>query len=195
MKLNAAGQEQSERECSECRRTDNLRPNPKEADKGELCPLCAAIYGISQKLTEEDIFFAVSDSRADGALPLPGAWLSVVREKQLRELLAKGQIKRFYTKNKLLVGDLMAANLWMGDYRSEDNDFNELAKPAKGETGIERIIALRADVDNLGHAFVNGLKGKKGSKLNNPTPVRGRKLTLRHYDRESGEYLAQDMGF
>ena len=49
---------------------------------------------------------------------------------------------------------LLRQKLWVGDYKN-GNDFGELAK---GAQGIERLGVLRADIDNLGEAFVSGFK-------------------------------------
>ena len=60
---------------------------------------------------------------------------------------------RSYCKGKLNIGQDISSHLWVGDYHAKNNQTDELAKSS---TGISRIAVLRADVDNLGHAFVSG---------------------------------------
>lgn len=60
---------------------------------------------------------------------------------------------RCYCKGKMNIGQDVSTHLWVGDYHSKNNQTDELAKSS---TGISRIAVLRADVDNLGRAFVRG---------------------------------------
>jgi CRISPR-associated protein Csm1 len=56
----------------------------------------------------------------------------------------------------MFTGRHIATKLWVGDY-SMGKDTATFAKEADG---IDRIAVLRADVDNLGHAFVAGFENK-----------------------------------
>lgn len=58
---------------------------------------------------------------------------------------------RSYGKNH---GDpsLHTAKMWVGDYCAE----KELARLSEQSEGIDRLAVLRADIDNLGQAFVGG---------------------------------------
>lgn len=68
---------------------------------------------------------------------------------------------RSYSKNKPYSGYYVSTKLWVGDYVNGET-FEELGQRA---TGIERIAVMRADVDNLGQAFVRGFENEKnGSK-------------------------------
>jgi len=74
----------------------------------------------------------------------------------------KQYYKRIYSINSYYTGRDYSTNLWAGTYTcfsDEDEskwmlaDFEELAKRSRG---IKRLGVLRADVDNLGQAFING---------------------------------------
>jgi CRISPR-associated protein Csm1 len=64
---------------------------------------------------------------------------------------------RAYGKNEMYTGRHVATKLWVGDYTT-----GKTAKCFAAEAeGIDRIGILRADVDNLGHAFVSGFENKE----------------------------------
>ena len=64
---------------------------------------------------------------------------------------------RSYCKNRFYTGSDIAAKLWVGDYQNGDS-FHDLAQDAGG---IRRLAVLRADIDNLGQAFVSGFESEK----------------------------------
>lgn len=70
-------------------------------------------------------------------------------------LIGDSKYVRTYGKNKMYTGKNVATKLWVGNYHSDCNTFEEMAKKSEG---IERIGVLRADVDNLGTTFVSGFK-------------------------------------
>lgn len=85
----------------------------------------------------------------------------------MKELLQKSpeQVVRVYSKNSYRTGFSLATKLWLGDYAatSQEGDlktFNELAACSRG---IERLGVLRADVDNMGTAFVSGFVRDKAA--------------------------------
>jgi CRISPR-associated protein Csm1 len=61
-----------------------------------------------------------------------------------------------------VTGKTLATNIWMGDYHVRDArlvaSFESLANASKG---VKRIGVLRADIDNLGQAFVSGFIRKQ----------------------------------
>lgn len=81
---------------------------------------------------------------------------------------------RVYSKNKPSMGYGFSTNIWVGDYTAKTNvvkdnpkikrpkTFEEFAKDAKG---INRIAVLRADVDNLGRAFILGFKEQEDGEI------------------------------
>lgn len=100
-------------------------------------------------------FFTILSEKEDNALELPlGYYLVAEDEKELQKRMLIGDSKyvRTYGKNKMYTGKNVATKLWVGNYHSDCNTFEEMAKKSEG---IERIGVLRADVDNLGTTFVS----------------------------------------
>lgn len=69
---------------------------------------------------------------------------------------------RIYSKNEAVTGKFISTRLWLADYYSagekgEVLEFEKLAAACcDGQYGIKRLGVLRADVDNLGAAFIGG---------------------------------------
>lgn len=124
-------------------------------DENGLCEICAAIEGFSNHILQDE-FFTVSLKKAENSLPLPGGYYITTddRESLKHKMQEDTCFVRAYSKNRLYTGKYMATKLWVGSYTS-GKDFSQLAKEAHG---INRIGILRADVDNLGHAFVAGFQ-------------------------------------
>lgn len=128
-----------------------------------LCPNCAALKDLGRRLLGEQAVFAVSARPGELPLSLPGLdggerYLHVLSPQAAEALHAQGQCLRVYVKNILHTGSLLGTHLWVGDYYAQDGqgkalEFEELARRSGG---IERLGVLRADVDNLGAAFVAG---------------------------------------
>lgn len=147
------------RECKECKRSSQLTND-------DICSFCANIQEISKELLAPDqyfsVFYAVKDN--DKCLPLPNAdgdtvYLKMTSKKSLEDLLknTSTNLIRFYSKNNQVTGHSMATHIWMGDYHiSEENMIATFEQMAQCSKGVKRIGVLRADVDNLGQAFVNG---------------------------------------
>lgn len=146
--LNHREQKDYTRECSVCRRIGRV-------NEDGVCPICQAIEKLSQKILYGDFFTVVKEQA--GELPLPGGFsLLADDERSLKKRMAEdgGDFVRAYGKNRMYTGKNIARKLWTGSYTS-GNTFEEFASQADG---IDRIGVLRADVDNLGHAFVAGFK-------------------------------------
>lgn len=103
-----------------------------------------------------------------------GAKLFVLREKDLKEFKNSPtkRVLRIYSKNRALTGEYVYNRLWIADHVSRKPDrsvyeFEDLAKSSgtSEDKGIKRLGVLRADVDNLGAAFIGGFI-KEG--LDNP---------------------------
>jgi len=150
------------RECKICGLSDNLVDRQEET----ICKVCAAFADISNQLIRPDKVFAVmKEKTSDSYLLLfsgqgENQYLSVLTVEQARQLLKKEpeKIIRIYSKNDFHTGLNLATKLWMGDYAVRNTageliTFDELAAFSRG---IKRIGVLRADVDNMGTAFVNG---------------------------------------
>lgn len=144
--LNSYGKPDYSRECSVCKRIGTVN------EKG-VCSLCAAIENLSQKILYADFFTVIREKQRE--LPLPGGFSLVADSAEtLKKRMAEesGKFVRAYGKNRLYTGKNISRKLWVGSY-TNGNTFDTFAEEAKG---INRIGILRADVDNLGHAFVAG---------------------------------------
>jgi CRISPR-associated protein Csm1 len=146
--LNGGGDAQNERECRECKRADTLTEE-------DICSVCDALQKMSSGLTRDN-YFVITTRESDGALILPGGkYLVLTGEYELCAMRdGPGGLVRFYRKNAVSSGLIGATNLWMGDYTCQKT----FAEMADASEGISRIAVLRADVDNLGHAFVSGFR-------------------------------------
>ncbi|MGM0216492.1 type III-A CRISPR-associated protein Cas10/Csm1 [Enterococcus sp. AZ109] len=143
---------QGERECKECLRSD-LKIN-----KNDLCSICESLIFISNDLRDKS-FFVVG---REGNVSLPfGERLSVVSKEQAERLLTTGNKLRIYSKNHPFTGKNISTNLWMCDYDLASTDLETkdlgIASYADREMGIQRLGVLRADIDNLGRTFMNGI--------------------------------------
>lgn len=150
--LSAAARRDGLRECAVCHRTDRL-------SDGQKCAVCAGLEGFSKAIQTKS-FFAVTKSPSDGTLlPLPGdAFLAAETKDSLLERIKEDPgYLRSYSKNEFYTGRQVAAKLWVGDYQNGDS-FQALAR---GAEGIRRLAVLRADIDNLGQAFVRGFESEK----------------------------------
>lgn len=134
------------RECSVCK-------NVGEVNDDGVCPICAAMADLSKEVLYTDFFSVVLEDEKKG-LPLPGGYRLAYDTKESLETRMKEDqyFVRTYGKNRMYTGKNVSTKLWVGSY-TNGNTFEEFAEEA---AGIDRIGILRADVDNLGHAFVAG---------------------------------------
>ena len=149
--LNHQKPEDYTRECKVCKRIGKV-------DENGVCPICKAMEKLSQKVLYED-FFSIVSGEKENELPLPGGYslLTDTKESLVKRIKEDPDFVRAYNKNEMYIGKHIATKLWVGNYTTGDT-FEQFAREANG---IERIGVLRADVDNLGHAFVAGFKNPK----------------------------------
>ncbi len=148
--LNSIEQKDGSRECKVCHRVDRLT-------KEDKCEICTGIENISKDILNRELFAVVEDKISESCLPLPfGYNLVALRKEEADKLEKNGKIKRIYAKNNLDIDDSYI-KIWVGDYHNGD-DFSTLANSA---SGIKRLAVMRADVDNLGQAFVSGFENSK----------------------------------
>lgn len=145
--LNKGSAGEHVRECKVCKRTDT------ELNEENECSVCYAIRQFSKNVLYDDFYVVTLKEEAD-AVPLPlGCYLIPADDKHLTEMMQNDDnYVRSYCKNRMYTGKHISTKLWVGNHTS-GKTFEEMAKDAKG---IKRIGVLRADVDNLGHAFVAG---------------------------------------
>ncbi len=148
--LNSIKHDDYTRECSVCKRI-------AVGDDNELCPICSGFEKLSAKVLYADFFTVERDENKD-LLPLPGGYsLSVDTDETLKKKMETSEnFVRAYCKNRSYTGKHIATKLWVGSYSAKAT-FEEFSNTA---TGINRIGVLRADVDNLGNAFVSGFRNK-----------------------------------
>lgn len=152
--LNKIREKDYSRECRICK-------NVSKVDDDGLCPTCSALKLLSSKILDEKYaFFTVVSEKEPGALKLPlDYYLISEDEKNLTERLLNNDktFVRTYGKNKMYTGKRVSNKLWVSNYHSDCNTFEDMADCSKG---IKRIGVLRADVDNLGRAFVSGFNNE-----------------------------------
>lgn len=157
-----------ERECTECHRSDlTINSDGK-------CELCASLGAISGELVKKDVFVIQEDERATNkndatrpalVVPFNAHFSTYTRDEYLDD---RPKALRIYTKNQWDTGDVLATHIWMGDYTAKV-DNNDIASYAEAGTtlecghGVKRLGVLRADVDNLGTLFANGVPSEKAS--------------------------------
>ena len=106
-------------------------------------------------------FFAVEKSDKGGLILPFGKSVSAYTKDEFKKILKTENYVRAYSKNEMYTGLGISAKMWVGDYKN-GNTFEELAEKAEG---IPRLGVLRADIDNLGQAFVHGFEShKNGNK-------------------------------
>lgn len=193
IKLNSTGKKDGTRECRVCRRASKL------LEDDDICSVCNAMIDMSQNILYKGFYIVTENPNDKTALPLPfGRYLVADNRKELLEKMKQDDSSyiRAYTKNKSYTGFKVVKNLWVGDYTLGDS-FEELAKKSEG---INRIAVFRADVDNLGDAFVNGFASKKyGEKYMtiSRTATFSRKMSMFfkyhiNYILENGEFYIAD---
>lgn len=144
--LNRRNKQKAERECKVCGRTDRLTEE-------DTCELCAGFREISSSIMDRDYVY-ITDKKPETqtALNLPfGCYMTMVPTEYVRK----------YSINKVKPEPGVNNRLWVGSYKgdaekyAEGTSFGDLAGQAEG---VQRLGVLRADVDNLGTAFVNGFE-------------------------------------
>lgn len=156
--LNKKEHESYSRECKVCKTI-------AKTDTEDRCPICAAMADLSSDIADKKQglgfdFFAVMRKREEEkeGLPLPGGYFLLSKNKsELKQLMERDtRYVRAFGKNRIYEGENSVTKLWVGSY-CMNSQFKEYSKQS---TGISRIGVIRADVDNLGAAFVSGFKSE-----------------------------------
>lgn len=185
----------AERECAICHNSitaEKLHPYGEETDGEEACEDCNGLYFLGQDALQYPYFAVSPDKPLRYAVSLPDLQsLTSTRDLYLRagdekSIYALHGCRRIYKKNMLVDGIPDAVTLWMADYTATDEsktplDFLELAKRSQG---IERIGILRADVDNLGAAFIAGIDKTNDTLSRKATLSRGMAFFFKRYLKE-----------
>lgn len=170
--LNRQHEKSGERECKICGTVDAL---DREED---LCRRCKGFRDIAPLLIKEKLHAFCATERLSGAqsFEVPGAtaqklYLHFTTDKIAMRYREHPSILRRYTKNREDTG-YSTINLYIGDY-VDSRFLEDLAQQAEG---IRRVGVFRADVDNLGNAFISGYEQKSG-KTDVPNDCRYVSLT------------------
>ncbi len=160
--LNNKPLEDAGRECSICGVSAELEERPE----GTICQNCAALADVSNLLIKPETVLLVLKEKMEGtALPLfsyqgESQYLYTLTVAKVKQILKDNpeKVVRIYSKNTFRTGLNLTTKLWMGDYtvRNPAGNLKTFAELAANSRGIERIGVLRADVDDMGAAFVSG---------------------------------------
>lgn len=151
LELNNDSRKEDVRECRICHRSDHLT-------KDNLCEICDGLIQLSRDVLSRS-FFTILSEKEDGRGLMIGPERYLIadsKESLTRRMQSQAEYIRAYCKNDMYVGESVATKLWVGDY-SAAGTLSELIKAGKG---ISRLGVLRADIDNLGQAFVQGFSEK-----------------------------------
>ena len=153
------------RECGICHTSANELSYYNDTDETLACQSCRSLFIFGSRMLKCDGFIVARKFFGDeinDALPLPGLKESFFLFPSTdAPRIPNNAVVRRYEKKR---GDLNIGTIgiWLADYVTRrDNgdvvDFEELAAKSCGEeTGIKRLAVIRADVDNLGAAFMAG---------------------------------------
>ena len=178
-----------DRECAVCH-TSTTHLMPYSADSSiEACGMCSHLFTFGERILTKNAF-CVSAERSAEALSLPGIgrtlYLTAEELDDVNRLSYK--IERIYAKNAAYTGDLPAAHLWLGDYSARENkavlEMEDLARRSGGtedSKGIPRIGVMRADVDNLGAAFLAGFPAAYATMTRTAALSQQLSLFFKHY--------------
>jgi len=160
----------SGRECKTCKTSSTV------VEEG-ICNYCKSYEWLGEELTKLNMektekYVVITEKKMDkkSFVELPNAkgdscYLHIVSEEEYEGLINEKQpdkprVDKVYSINNLKIGKKLIKNLWMGNYSTKPSggknkliEFSELVKRSKG---IRRLGVLRADIDNLGMAFVKG---------------------------------------
>ncbi len=146
IKMNGRKASDYGRECIVCKCVGDVNADG-------VCKTCEAMERFAVQIKKGE-FFTVSFKESEASLPLPSdMFLKADSEESLRKQIEEDSyFVRTYGKNRMFTGKRLSTHLWVGDY-ANGGTFEEMSSLSNG---IERLGIIRADVDNLGQAFVSG---------------------------------------
>lgn len=147
------------RECSICGRSDRLVKS-KNSDEN-YCTLCDLFIRLGSVIIQKNMIMPVTRGKPGKdsiSWRLPSingdVYLSFCTDSISEYIEDHDDIVRIYSKNQSYTGYKYARNIFVGDY-VYDKDIEKLADMGEG---IKRLAVCRADVDNLGKAFISGFE-------------------------------------
>ena len=178
------------RECGICHTSSRqLAPYGDTDDDTLACQSCRNLYHLGQRMLDCDTFLVSSQDGVE-ALPIPGGnhgrFLYLCKSNEIAS--QNVPLIRIYQKNRLLSRDAKSCNLWLADYtarnRGQIMEFSDLAMCSGGQRdskGIRRLGVMRADVDNLGAAFIAGFPRQMATLSRTATLSRQLSLFFKRY--------------
>jgi CRISPR-associated protein Csm1 len=147
------------RECRVCSRSD------LELDDDNVCKFCQNFIAISSFLLDDKLSIVILNQKQDVDLPclrLPSIYHSTdylyfLPQDRIAKLKEQ-DVVQIYHFGREGVGLKLEAGTYAYSINGELATFEQLAESSKG---ISRIAVLRADVDNLGFAFMKGFESTK----------------------------------
>lgn len=162
------------RECSVCHTSSAKLITDK--DNCAICPVCTALTKLGKSIvdTNKEIFTVATNPSDEFAMHLyspnnSNLYLENIAISEWCDYVKTHDVIHAYVKNASFKDPRITAKIWLADYTSRNNygtlTFEELAKNLSDDTGygIKRIGVLRADVDDLGAAFMAGFISPKNS--------------------------------
>ncbi|MDR0979075.1 MAG: type III-A CRISPR-associated protein Cas10/Csm1 [Lachnospiraceae bacterium] len=178
------------RECIICKASNKTIYN--EEFETEICVSCNDIYNLGKRLQENvntanrGINIIINNQTG---IELPSLseekCFAKIQKEDIKEL--KDGEKRIYGINKK-VGNIISNNINMGLYGLENSSFEEYSEKS---IGVKKFGVLRADVDNLGNLFKNGLKPRL-STLSRYTELSNK---LSEFFKENTNYICSNENF
>ena len=167
-----------DKECSICH-TSSVELQPYGDTESLACHMCDSLYKFGDVLVQpEESVLGIAEEQAvlENIPSIPvyardATKLYVIPKRKLEALGYSVIWKHIYVINEAETGNQVANRLWIADYVSRKTngdvyDFSELANLSGSDTvGIQRLGVLRADVDNLGAAFIGGFINHRKENL------------------------------
>ena len=167
-----------DKECSICH-TSSVELQPYGDTESLACHMCDSLYKFGDVLVQpEESVLGIAEEQAvlENIPSIPvyardATKLYVIPKRKLEALRYSVIWKHIYVINEAETGNQVANRLWIADYVSRKTngdvyDFSELANLSGSDTvGIQRLGVLRADVDNLGAAFIGGFINHRKENL------------------------------
>ena len=160
---------EGDKECSICH-TSSVELKIYGDTESLACHMCDSLYHLGEVLvqSEESVLGIAEEQEVLEMIPSIPIYSSnatnlyVISKRKLEELGYSATWKHIYVINEAETGSKVASRLWIADYVSrkpngEVYTFEDLAQMSGTEkVGMQRLGVLRADVDDLGAAFISG---------------------------------------
>ena len=148
--LNNRAVKDDTRECRICHRSDRV-------DSDGVCRVCNGLIRLSKGVLDKDVFCIIGKETETSMKIFENEYLSAATNEEADKFQSDDILIRRFSKNLRDSESFKSGKLWIGDYSSEKT-LGELIDKGRG---IKRLGVLRADVDNLGQAFVGGFSEER----------------------------------